>query len=88
MSTAFIALAIAAFVLVTLCSIRAGGFWRFAKRACATLSAWCYALSGFCGLMDHASSVFIGHGLEALKTLVRDAGENRVAALKEMGERA
>jgi hypothetical protein len=83
-----IAVSLAAVVFVALCSVRAGGFWRFAKRACATGSGWLFALSEFCSLMDHASETWFGMVAEAIRATAKAAGENRRAALAEMGERA
>lgn len=86
--TAAIALTVFAGVFVAALSIRAGGFWRFAVRACATLAALCMALSTFASLMDNATSEWLGKAIEALRELARQAARNRRAALAEMGEKA
>jgi hypothetical protein len=79
-----VAILIIAVGLTALC----GGPWRFMVRVFATLAAVAMALSSFCGLMDHASRMFIGMAVEAAKQGWREARANRRAALAEMGERA
>ena len=85
--TTALAFSVFAASTVALCSIRAGGFWRFAVRFFATAAAVLMAMSTFSRLMDHASGVFLGMAWEALKAAAKAAGENRRDALAEMGER-
>lgn len=86
--TAVIACLVTASVFVALCSIRAGGFWRFAVRTFATLAAACMALSTFARLMDHATTIWASMAVEAVRHSWLALSINRRAALEEMGEKA